>query len=506
MKIAASQLGFASQHDKYVTQAQLGISKEVGAGPNSGVGRQLDYDARMSAAKTTAVNATSDVVTQGKLDRHQQAVNTASLVSTVIGRDVTINTEQPNGFLPLQENARPLVGAQTYENLQALELNVDESGTLTELQRWERRQTQPARVQVEDIHIYHEHEYLNVAAQGQITTADGREITFALDLEMERSFDLEERLVETRDARRLIDPLVINLQGGVAGLTHSSFAFDLDADGVEEEISFVGSGSGFLALDSNQDGQINDGSELFGTQGTDGFSDLARFDSDNNRWIDENDPIFAELKIWTRDAEGNDQLVGLKEAGVGAIYLGSTASTFDLTDDQNNLLGQVKRSGVFLMEDGAVGSIQELDLAIHEAQAAPKNAVLNRELDQRIEGPALAEADRLPSFIELMLPADDRLPPARREIREQRTEVTERITSNSVQRSESGNEEAEEERFFFIDSERLDVLTRLREQTESEFNPQADQDSYSFLRAIIETLKTQREQLEAETDQALDRL
>lgn len=158
-----------------------------------------------------------------------------------------------------------------------------------------------------------------------------------LELEMERSFKLEESYKEDLLSRNLIDPLVINLHGGAAGLTNSSFSFDLNADGQREDISFVAQGSGFLALDINNDGEINDGSELFGTQGQSGFNHLAEYDADNNQWIDENDEIFSKLKVWSKDAEGNDQLMSLAEAGVGAIYLGSTSSSFDLTDDQNNL-------------------------------------------------------------------------------------------------------------------------------------------------------------------------
>lgn len=83
---------------------------------------------------------------------------------------------------------------------------------------------------------------------------------------------------------------------------------DLDADGMEDQISFVLPGSGFLALDLNGDGRINDGRELFGPETGDGFAELARYDEDGNQWIDENDPVFERLRIWTKDAEGRDVL------------------------------------------------------------------------------------------------------------------------------------------------------------------------------------------------------
>ena len=59
---------------------------------------------------------------------------------------------------------------------------------------------------------------------------------------------------------------MINLNTDAANVTDQKFYFDLDADGELDEISTLASGSGFLALDKNGDGIINDGSELFGTK------------------------------------------------------------------------------------------------------------------------------------------------------------------------------------------------------------------------------------------------
>lgn len=63
-----------------------------------------------------------------------------------------------------------------------------------------------------------------------------------------------------------------------ASLTERDFAFDIDLDGHADQIAFVGTGSGFLALDRNGDGEINDGSELFGPESGDGFAELAAYD------------------------------------------------------------------------------------------------------------------------------------------------------------------------------------------------------------------------------------
>jgi hypothetical protein len=207
-----------------------------------------------------------------------------------------------------------------------------------------------------------ESETTRVSAQGVVHTSDGQQINFSLQLEMSRSFVQETSLtIREGDAVRK-DPLVINFNGSGAQLTDAQFAFDLDADGQQENIAFVTGGSGFLVLDKNGDGVINNGSELFGTRSGDGFADLAQYDQDGNQWIDENDAVYSQLKIWQRDANGQDRLGTLAQAGVGALYLGRVASPFSVKTDTQQTLGLVRSSGVFLYESGGVGTLQQVDL------------------------------------------------------------------------------------------------------------------------------------------------
>lgn len=217
--------------------------------------------------------------------------------------------------------------------------------------------------------VYHaeettlESESTQFSAQGIVRTADGREIQLSVELNMSREF-ISHTSLTVRAGDALKDPLVINFTGNAAELTRTKFAFDIDADGRMDQIAFVGSNSGFLALDRNGDGSINDGRELFGALSSNGFADLATHDTDGNGWIDENDAIFARLLIWSRDGEGNDQLEGLLERNVGAIYLGQAATPFSLKDDSNALQGVVRASGIYLKEDGGVGTVQQLDLVV----------------------------------------------------------------------------------------------------------------------------------------------
>lgn len=212
---------------------------------------------------------------------------------------------------------------------------------------------------------YTELEQTDFLASGKVLTSDGREIGFEINLSMSRAY-YEESNISLRlgDAAKKVDPLVLNFAGTAAQLTDQRFSFDLNSDGKSEQINFVAPGSGFLVFDRNKDGKVNNGSELFGPTTNDGFAELSQLDDDQNGWIDENDAAFEQLQIWTKDANNNDQLGSLADAGVGAIALSHVGTAFDLKTNANELLGQIRSSGIFLLENGDAGTIQKIDLTV----------------------------------------------------------------------------------------------------------------------------------------------
>lgn len=223
---------------------------------------------------------------------------------------------------------------------------------------------------IQNEYSYEEQENTVFTTKGKVVTADGREIEFNLGLEMSRRF--EEYYYDQNgiyayipdQTANLIDPLVINLDGNIASVSDQKFMFDIDSDGILDSISQLNSGSGYLALDKNGDGIINDGSELFGTKSGDGFADLAAYDDDGNGWIDENDAIWSKLLIWTKDEHGKDVLYHLKDKGVGAICVESVDTEFSLKSLKNNALnGKIRKTGMFLYENGMAGTVQHLDVA-----------------------------------------------------------------------------------------------------------------------------------------------
>lgn len=216
--------------------------------------------------------------------------------------------------------------------------------------------------------VREEVEATRFSAQGTIRTADGKEISFTLELEMARYYR-EETSVSLRAGNAAVrkDPLVVNFGGTAAqlsGLADQRFRFDLDGDGTAEDLPLFASGSGYLAFDRNGNGKIDSGKELFGPGTGNGFAELASLDGDGNGWIDENDAAFQQLSVWTPAATGDGSLRSLAELGIGALGLARVATPFALRGGDNADLGVVKESGVYLMESGQAGTLQEIDLTV----------------------------------------------------------------------------------------------------------------------------------------------
>lgn len=216
------------------------------------------------------------------------------------------------------------------------------------------------------VQYYREEETTSYKAAGKVVTEDGKEIDIGIDITMSRSFEeyIEATSESTNVGQILMDPLVINFDGNLADVKDQKFCFDLNSDGISDNVAKLSKGSGFLSLDLNEDGIINDGGELFGTKSGDGFKDLLAYDSDKNGWIDENDEVYDKLKIMVVNDDGSQSLYTLKEKDVGAIYLGNASTDFLVTNNTNNVNAAIRKTGLFLYENGSAGTIQHVDLAV----------------------------------------------------------------------------------------------------------------------------------------------
>ena len=143
-------------------------------------------------------------------------------------------------------------------------------------------------------------------------------------------------------ARTEASPLVLDLDGDGLELasvnSKGAVYWDIDTDGIRELTGWVRPDDGLLAIDSNQNGEIDDHSELFGTETVDGFTSLAVLDSNSDGVIDRKDDAFADLLVW-RDLnqDGNSdpgELQDLDDAGVRSINLSSTAGTEEIAGNR----------------------------------------------------------------------------------------------------------------------------------------------------------------------------
>ncbi len=140
--------------------------------------------------------------------------------------------------------------------------------------------------------------------------------------------DLEEVIVTSPIIPQQIDPLVIDLEDNgieLIAIDESEAYFDLNADGIREKVQWVSPNDGFLVLDKNSDGDINNIDEVFGNPNTIGFDDLSQYDENNDGVIDENDTKFSQLRVW-QDLNSNGvvddgELTTLTERNIAKINL-----------------------------------------------------------------------------------------------------------------------------------------------------------------------------------------
>jgi len=190
--------------------------------------------------------------------------------------------------------------------------------------------------------------------------------------ESETSDDLE-IIIDSKDASaNTKDPLILDLNndGIYTSTINTGIKFDHDGDGEQEHTGWVSASDGFLALDLNNDGLINNGSELFGNDTVlgessdlagDGFEALSQYDTDNNQLIDADDDIYDDLRVWVDQNQNGEtdggELKTLSELNIESISL--QAKDIDNVDQGNSII----KLGSFV-QNGEVKDIVDADLAL----------------------------------------------------------------------------------------------------------------------------------------------
>ncbi|WP_374981495.1 calcium-binding protein [Pseudomonas solani] len=196
--------------------------------------------------------------------------------------------------------------------------------------------------------------------QAQIDAAiNGTDAGSQISVATNQHFNEANAFVERRDPLSLdLDGDGIETVGANAGIT-----FDFDGDGLKTGTGWVKGDDGFLVLDRNGNGQIDNGGELFGVdtvkangqKASNGFDALKDFDSNGDGVFDAQDTQFANVKIW-QDANQDGiaqagELKTLAEHNIVAINLDSTASNHN---SNGNLISAV---GSFVRGDGSEGTV-----------------------------------------------------------------------------------------------------------------------------------------------------
>ncbi len=136
-------------------------------------------------------------------------------------------------------------------------------------------------------------------------------------------------------AERTTSPLIVDLDGD--GVETTSVAdgvyFDHDGNGFAEKSAWVSKDDGLLVRDINGNGQIDNGTELFGNnsvlsngqKAANGFEALKDLDSNKDGVFDNQDSAWGEVKVW-KDSNSNGivdagELMTLEQAGITGFNL-----------------------------------------------------------------------------------------------------------------------------------------------------------------------------------------
>lgn len=170
------------------------------------------------------------------------------------------------------------------------------------------------------------------------------------------------------------DPLILDLDGD--GLeTRGNFDrydpkdpvyFDHDLNGAKESTGWVMPDDGFLVLDRNGNGVIDNGAELFGNHtplsggGTaaDGFAALVQEDTNADGKVDNTDARFADLRVW-RDLNQDgiseaSELTTLADNNIAYLYVAKTEHLQSIANGN-----QIADLGTYVKTDSSTGGLGE---------------------------------------------------------------------------------------------------------------------------------------------------
>ena len=175
-----------------------------------------------------------------------------------------------------------------------------------------------------------------------------------------------QRLAKLVNWKPVDDPLVLDLDGDgieTVAVHQSGVHFDLDGDYFAEKTGWIGADDGFLVIDKNGNGRIDDITEMFGAPGVSAFEELAELDAVENGgnadgFLTLDDAAFSELQVW-RDLDQDGSTDAGELFGLDELDIVSISTTGDGVESITPTGTTLREGASFTRGDGSTGNTYE---------------------------------------------------------------------------------------------------------------------------------------------------
>ena len=232
-----------------------------------------------------------------------------------------------------------------------------------------------------------------------------------------------EKLSFTDGSIGLAAPIVLDLNDNGVKLKKlsSSFAhFDMNGDGSAERTAWISRGDGFLVLDRNKNGAVDDGSEISFVGDKPGaksdLDGLSAFDTNGDQTFSKDDQRFADFQIW-RDRNGNGRSDEGELKSLSALGIASIALQGDPTDKRWKLgAAPIVNHITFTRDDGRQGEGADALFSFSTMEKTGKQLLQERRAMSFARTSSAERAAELTSLAEtieaFVVPNEGQRPPA----------------------------------------------------------------------------------------------